>query len=46
MDGTVISGVMTVASLLTFLGIVVWAYSKGNKARFEQLARLPLDNDE
>lgn len=40
------SSLMTVVSLLVFLGIVFWAYSKGNKARFEQLARLPLDNDE
>lgn len=46
MDGAMMSSLMTVVSLLVFLGIVFWAYSRGNKARFEQLARLPLDNDE
>ena len=38
---------MTVLSLLTFLGIVWWAYGvKGNKQRFEEAANLPFADEE
>ena len=34
--------IVTVVSMLTFLGIVWWAYGvKGNKQRFEEAANLP-----
>jgi cytochrome c oxidase cbb3-type subunit 4 len=46
MDGAMMNSVMTVISFLVFVGIIYWAYSGKNKARFEQLARLPIDNDE
>jgi cytochrome c oxidase cbb3-type subunit 4 len=30
---------------VAFLAIVVWAYSSKRKARFDEAARLPLDDD-
>jgi cytochrome c oxidase cbb3-type subunit 4 len=36
-------GVITALSLACFVGIVIWAYSPRNSARFEQDARLPFD---
>jgi cytochrome c oxidase cbb3-type subunit 4 len=44
MDINLLRGLITAASLLCFVGIVVWAYSSRNKARFEEAARLPLDD--
>ncbi len=35
---------MTVISLLTFLGIVVWAYSGRRKKAYEEAANVPFDN--
>ena len=35
----------TVLSFMTFLGIVVWAYSRRNAADFEEAARLPFEQD-
>jgi cytochrome c oxidase cbb3-type subunit 4 len=45
MNFTILSSVVTVVSLIVFLGILYWAFSKGNKARFEELGRLPIDNE-
>jgi cytochrome c oxidase cbb3-type subunit 4 len=45
MNFTILSSVMTVVSLIAFIGILYWAYSSKNKARFEELAKLPLDNE-
>ena len=36
----------TVVVLIVFLGIVAWAWSDGNKARFEAAARIPLEDDD
>jgi cytochrome c oxidase cbb3-type subunit 4 len=36
----------TVALLVTFIGIVIWAYSSTRKEDFDEAARLPLDDDE
>jgi cytochrome c oxidase cbb3-type subunit IV len=44
MDVNLLRGIITVLSLLCFVGIVVWAYNPGNKSRFEQDARIPLDD--
>lgn len=42
MDINDLRSVVTVVSLLTFLGIVWWAYGvKSNKRRFEEAANLP-----
>ena len=35
----------TVVSFLTFIGILVWAYSRRNAADFEEAAQLPFDQD-
>ncbi|MFZ6673966.1 cbb3-type cytochrome oxidase subunit 3 [Undibacterium sp. Rencai35W] len=42
---TIVSSVVTVISLIVFLGILYWAFSSKNKARFEELARLPIENE-
>lgn len=41
MDVNDLRSVVTLASLLVFLGIAVWAWSRGNKARFDEAAALP-----
>ena len=44
-DVPVIQLVVTVISLLVFLVIVGWAWSKSNTARFEEEAKLILKDD-
>ena len=47
MDINDLRSIVTVASLLTFLGIIVWAYGlKSNKKRFEEAANLPFAEEE
>ena len=47
MDINDLRSVMTVISLLTFLGIVWWAYGvKGNRQRFEEAAQLPFADEQ
>jgi len=36
----------TVAVMVIFLGIVIWAYSSRNKKDFDEASRLVLDDDE
>jgi cytochrome c oxidase cbb3-type subunit IV len=43
MDINTIRAAVTVAALITFLGIVAWAWSSRRRADFEAAARLPLD---
>jgi len=45
MDVNTLRSVTTVVSLLVFLGIVCWAWSKRRSADFEQAARLPFNQD-
>lgn len=45
MDVITLRSIFTVACLCVFVGIVVWAYSRRNKAQFEEAARLPLSED-
>jgi len=45
MDINDLRAVMTVASFLVFIGIVVWAYSGGRKQRFDRAARSVLEED-
>jgi len=45
MNFTIISSVVTVVSLIVFLGIIYWAFSASNKEKFEKMARLPIDNE-
>ncbi len=35
----------TLALLAIFIGIVAWAWSKRRKERFEQAARMPLEDE-
>ena len=37
--------IWTIVVMITFLGIVVWAYSGKRKAAFDEAARLPFDDD-
>jgi cytochrome c oxidase cbb3-type subunit 4 len=45
MDINDIRSVVTVVSLLTFVGIVAWAWSRNNRARFDEAARLPFQDE-
>jgi cytochrome c oxidase cbb3-type subunit 4 len=46
MDIEVLRSIMTVVSFVTFIGIVLWAWS-GNAGRaFEEAAQLPFEEDD
>jgi cytochrome c oxidase cbb3-type subunit 4 len=45
MDSGIISGIVTVVFIVVFIGIVWWAYSRGNKQGFEDAGRLPFEED-
>ena len=45
MDINDLRSIVTVVSLLTFLGIVGWAWSRRNKAGFDEAARLPFQDE-
>jgi len=45
MDINDLRSIVTVVSLLTFLGIVGWAWSRRNQASFDEAARLPLQDE-
>jgi cytochrome c oxidase cbb3-type subunit 4 len=45
MNFTLLSSIMTIISLVVFLGIMYWAFSARNKARFEEIGRLDNDPD-
>ena len=44
-DLTILRIAATVACFALFLGIVAWACARRNKTRFEEAARLPLEQD-
>ena len=44
-DVNTLRAMATVLSFMTFIGIVVWAYSRRNAADFEEAARLPFEKD-
>jgi cytochrome c oxidase cbb3-type subunit 4 len=47
MDINDLRSIVTVVSLLTFLGVVWWAYGvKSNKQRFAEAANLPFADEE
>ena len=46
MDINMIRAGVTVAALITFLGIVAWAWSSRRRADFDSAARLPLEEDD
>lgn len=46
MDINVLREIVTVAAFCAFVAIVAWAWSGGNRERFEEAARAPLDDHE
>ena len=46
MDVNTLRAAVTVLSLVAFVGIVCWAWSRKNAAAFAEAARLPLVEDE
>lgn len=42
MDINLLRSIVTVVSMLVFLGIVAWAISARNTSQFDQAAQLPL----
>ncbi|MBP7535993.1 MAG: cbb3-type cytochrome c oxidase subunit 3 [Ottowia sp.] len=36
---------VTVVAFVVFIGIVFWAWSRRNKERFDEAARLPFEQD-
>ena len=36
---------VTVISFITFIGIMIWAYSRRNAADFEEASKLPFGQD-
>jgi cytochrome c oxidase cbb3-type subunit 4 len=45
MDINHLRSIVTVVSLLIFVGIVVWAWSKRNQAQFDEAAQLPFKDE-
>ena len=45
MDVNDLRSAVTVLSLLIFLGIAAWAWSRRNRDRFDEAARLPFADD-
>jgi cytochrome c oxidase cbb3-type subunit 4 len=45
MDINDLRSAITVVSLLTFVGIVIWAWSRRNQADFEEAAQLPFQDE-
>jgi len=46
MDVNDLRSIVTVVSMITFLGIVAWAWSRGNRARFDEAAQLPFADEQ
>ena len=46
MDINQLRTVITVLSLIAFIGIVWWAWGRSRQARFDEAARLPFADDE
>ena len=45
MDINTIREITTVVSFVAFIGIWVWAYSRRNRAYFEEQGRIPFQQD-
>ncbi len=45
MELTTLRSLITLISFLVFIGIVVWAWSGRNRARFDEASRLPFSDD-
>lgn len=45
MDINLLRSIVTVVAFVVFIGIVIWAWSGRNRARFDEAARLPFAQD-
>lgn len=45
MDAGIVGSAVTVLFFVIFVGIVWWAYHRGNKAKFDDAANLPFEED-
>ncbi|MDR2155752.1 MAG: cbb3-type cytochrome c oxidase subunit 3 [Burkholderiaceae bacterium] len=45
MDINLLRSIVTVVMFIFFIGIVIWAWSSRNRARFDEAARLPFEQD-
>ena len=45
MDVNILREAATVLCFAAFAGILAWTWSRGNRARFEEAARLPFTQD-
>ena len=45
MDINLLRSIVTVVAFVVFIGIVFWAWSRRNKERFDEAARLPFEQD-
>jgi cytochrome c oxidase cbb3-type subunit IV len=46
MDINTVRGLISVALMIAFIGIVLWAYSSKRKSSFDEAANLPFADDE
>ena len=46
MDVNDLRSVVTVISMIAFLGIVAWAWSRNNRAGFDEAAQLPFAEEQ
>mgnify|MGYP000402403114 CR=1 FL=1 len=46
MDINIVRETVTLVCFVIFVGIVLWAWSGDNRERFEEAARLPLDDEQ
>jgi cytochrome c oxidase cbb3-type subunit IV len=44
-DINTLRSIATVVSFITFVGILLWAYSRRNAADFEEASKLPFEQD-
>jgi cytochrome c oxidase cbb3-type subunit IV len=44
-DINTLRSIATVAGFITFIGILLWAYSGRNAADFEEASKLPFEQD-
>ena len=45
MDMNLFHSLWTIVVLITFIGIIVWAWSKNRSSDFDEAARLPLEDE-
>jgi cytochrome c oxidase cbb3-type subunit IV len=46
MDIGTFRGIVTAVLMLLFIGLVIWAYSRGRHKEFSEAAQLPLEDDD